>query len=99
MRVAILVKDNDLSSYPCDILIEGEILKSYNLEFELEAKRVDLLIGKGLPSLLIKKLRDKGITFLKVSSLEEIKELDFDISFFKENRIKRGLGCQLRFKS
>lgn len=96
--IAVLIKDNKLSDYPADLLIEGEIIKSYNIEFELEAKKVNLLIGKSLPSILIKSLRDKGITFLKASSLEELEGLDLDIILPPEIRLKRGTGCQSRFK-
>ena len=95
---AVMIKDNKLSGYPSDLLINGEVIKSYNLEFELEAKNVNLLIGKSLPSPLIKSLRDKGITFLKVNSLEELSGLDLDIKLPKDLRFNRGAGCQSRFK-
>jgi len=95
--IAMLVKNNKLSGYPADLLIDGKIVKSYNIEFELEAKKVNLLIGKSLPSPLIKSLRDKGITFLKVNSLEELRGLDLDIKFPKDLRFNRGAGCQSRF--
>jgi len=96
--IAVLVKNNELSEYPADFLIDGKIVKSYNLEFELEAKNINLLIGKSLPSPLIKSLRDKGITFLKVNSLEELSGLDLDIKLPKDLRFNRGAGCQSRFK-
>jgi len=96
--IAVLVKNNELSDYPADLLIDGEIIKSYNIEFELESKKVKLLIGKSLPSSLIKSLRDKGITFLKLNSLAELEGLDLNINFPKEMRLKRGIGCQSRFK-
>ena len=96
--VAVLVKNNELSEYPADLLINGEVIKSYNLEFELEAKNVNLLIGKSLPSPLIKSLRDKGISFLKLNSLEELNGLDLDIKLLKDLRFNRGAGCQSRFK-
>ena len=96
--VAILVKNNELSEYPADLLINGEVIKSYNLEFELEAKKVNLLIGKSLLSPLIKSLRDKGITFLKVNSLEELSGLDLYIKLPKDLRFNRGAGCQSKFK-
>jgi len=91
--VAVLVKNNELSEYPADLLIDGKVIESYNLEFELEAKNVNLLIGKFLPSSLIKSLRDKGITFLKVNSFEELDGLDLDINFPQEFKNKRGWKC------
>jgi len=94
----MLVKNNELSDYPADLLIDGEIIKSYNIEFELESKKVNLLIGKSLPSFLIKSLRDKGIIFLKVNSIKELEGLNLDIIFPKEIRLKRGVGCQEKFK-
>ena len=90
---AVMIKDGNLSGYPSDLLIGGEIIKSYNLEFELLAKNVKILIGKHLESILIKKLRDKGITFLKVNSLEEIESLNYDIKFPPEFKNKRGWKC------
>ena len=91
--IAILVNNNELSGYPADLLINGEVIKSYNIEFELEAKGVNLLIGKSLPSSLIKLLRDKGITFLKINSLEELKGLNLDIILPKDFKNKRGWKC------
>ena len=90
---AVMIKDGKLSGYPSDLLINGEIIKSYNLEFELLAKNVKILIGKHLESILIKKLRDKGITFLKINSLEEIESLNYDIEFPPEFKNKRGWKC------
>jgi len=92
-KVAILIKDNELSDYPADLLIDGEVIKSYNIEFELETKGVNLLIGKSLPSSLIKSLRDKSIIFLKIKSLEELKELNLDIILPKDFKNKRGWKC------
>jgi len=93
MKTAILVKDNELSSYPADLLVDGEIKKSYNLEFELNALGVKMLIGKDLPSSMVKKLRDNGIIFLKINSLDELEGLDMDIKFPAEFKNKRGWKC------
>ena len=90
---AIIVKDNELSSYPADLLINGEIVKSTNLEFECELFKIDMIIGKSLSSDLIKKLRDKDVVFLKVNSLEEIEGLNLDIILSKEFGNKRGWKC------
>ncbi len=94
MRVAILVKGDEIGEIGDWLLIDGEILKNYNLEDEL--KEVDILIAKYLPSQLIKSLREKGIIFLKASSFKEIKGLDFK-PLLKEGKIKKGTGCQIRF--
>jgi len=91
--IAVLVKNNELSDYPADLLIDGEIIKSYNIEFELESKKVNLLIGKSLPSFLIKSLRDKGIIFLKVNSIKELEGLNLDIILPKDFKNKRGWKC------
>ena len=91
--IAVLVKNNELSDYPADLLINGEIIRSYNIKFELEVKKVKLLIGKSLSSSLIKSLRDKGIIFLKVNSLEELKDLNLDIILPKDFKNKRGWKC------
>ena len=98
MKSAVLVKENKISHYPADLIINGEVIPSYNLEFELKAKGVELLIGKSLPSTLIKKLRDRGITFLKVNDFSELEGLNLDIKLPKEIKIKRGAGCQSKFK-
>ncbi len=90
---AVMVKDGQISGYPSDLLIDGEIIKSYNLEFELLAKNVNILIGKHLDSILIKKLRDNGITFLKINSLDELESLDLNIEFPPEFKNKRGWKC------
>ena len=92
-KVAILVKDNKVSEYPADLLIDGKIIKSKNLEFECSIHNIELVIGKGLSSRLIKKLRDKGITFLKVNSLDEIEGLNLDIILPIEFKNKRGWKC------
>ena len=39
MKVAVLIKNNEISSYPADLLIDGEVIKSFNIEFELEANK------------------------------------------------------------
>ena len=91
--VAIMVKDNELSAYPSDLLIDREIKKSTNLEFECELFNINMIIGKGLSSDLIKKLRDKNVTFLKVNSLDEIEGLNLDIILPKEFKNKRGWKC------
>ena len=91
--IAIMIKDNELSSYPSDLLINGEIKKSTNLEFECELFNIHMIIGKDLSSDLIKKLRDKNVTFLKVNSLDEIEGLNLDIILPKEFKNKRGWKC------
>jgi hypothetical protein len=93
MKTALLVKDNELCGYPGDLLIDGEIRKSYNLEFECEMLKIEKLIAKSLPSSLIKKLRDKGVVFIKLKSIDEVKELDLDIKFVDEFKNKRGWKC------
>ncbi len=97
MKTAILVKNNELAGYPADLLIENKVIKSFNIEFECEKLGVKMIVGKSLPSVLIKKLRDKGILFLKIENIEALKGLDLDVSFFNESKIKRGAGCQSRF--
>ena len=92
-KIAIIVKNNKVSEYPGDLLIDGKIINSYNLEFECEMNNITLLIGKSLPSQLIKKLRDKGVTFLKVNSLKEIEDLNLDIILPTEFKNKRGWKC------
>ena len=93
MKIAVVVKNNKLSDYPGDLLIDGEINKSYNLEFELMQKNVKIIIAKSLSSSLIKKLRDLGITFLKINSFEELEGLDLNIKLPKEFKNKRGWKC------
>jgi hypothetical protein len=51
-----------------------------------------------MPSGLIKKLRDKGVMFLKINSLNELDGFDYDIIVPKEFNIKRGWGCAKGFK-
>ena len=97
-KIAILIKDNELLGYPADLLIDGEVVKSYNLEFECEMKGIELIIGKSMPSDVIKALRDKGVMFLKINSLDEIDGLDYDIIIPKEFNKKRGWGCSVGFK-
>jgi hypothetical protein len=98
MKAAVLIKNNEISPYPADLLIDGEVIKSFNIEFELEVHKIDILIGRSLPSALIKRLREKGITFLKANSFDELKDIDIGVKFIKESKIKRGLGCGPRFK-
>ena len=93
MKIIVLVKDNELGEYPCDILVDGEVRKSHNLEFECEVLNATHIIGKSLPSVLIKKLRDKGVIFIKLNSIEEIDELDLDVKFPPEFSNKRGWKC------
>ena len=92
-KIAIVVKNNELSDYPGDLLINGKVIKSINLEFECEVNNITLLIAKSLPSELIKRLRDKGVTFLKVNSLDEIEGLNLDIMLPIEFKNKRGWKC------
>jgi len=93
VKIAVVVKDNNLSDYPGDLLIDEEVYKSYNLEFELTQKNVKILIAKSLSSNLIKKLRDLGITFLKVNSFSELDGLDLEIKMPLEFKNKRGWKC------
>jgi len=93
MKTAVIVKNNKLNGYPGDLLIDGEIYKSYNLEFELMQKNVKILIAKSLSSSLIKKLRDLGVTFLKINSFEELEGLDLDIKMPSEFKNRRGWKC------
>ena len=92
-KIAIFVKNNKVSEYPSDLLIDGKIIKSNNLEFECDIYNIKLVIGKALSSELIKKLRDKGVTFLKVDSLDDIKDLNLDIILPSEFKNKRGWKC------
>jgi hypothetical protein len=92
-KTALLVKNGELADYPADLLIDGEIRKSYNLEFECEQLQIETLIGKSLPSVFIKKLRDKGVVFVKLNSLYEAELLDFDIKLPDEFKNKRGWKC------
>ena len=92
-KVAFLIKNDKLSEYPSDLLIDGEIIKSSNLEFECKANNIEILVGKYLSSSLIKKLRDNGVIFLKMDSIEEVKKLNLDIILPKEFTNKRGWKC------
>ena len=92
-KIAIVVKNNELSDYPGDLLIDGKVIKSINLEFECEVNNITLLIAKSLPSELIKRLRDKGVTFLKVNSLREIEDFNLDIILPIEFKNRRGWKC------
>jgi hypothetical protein len=93
MKTALLVKDNELCDYPGDLLVDGEVRKSYNLEFECEMLKIEKLIAKSLPSSLIKKLRDKGVVFIKFKSIDEVKDLNLDIQFTPEFKNNRGWKC------
>ena len=92
-KTAILINNNELSGYPADLLIEGRVVKSYNLAFECEMKGIELIIGKSIPSKVIKELRDKGVMFLKINSLDELDGLDCDIIIPKEFKNRRGWKC------
>ncbi len=92
-KIAIIVKDNEVSEYPGDLLIDDKVIKSNNLEFECQIHNINLVIGKYLPSGLIKKLRDRGITFLKINSLDDLKEINLDIILPSEFKNKRGWKC------
>ena len=93
MKTVVLVRDGELAGYPADILVDGEVRKSYNLEFECEKAGAKMVIAKSMPSSLIKKLRDKDIIFLKLNSIEEIEELDLNVTFPEEFSNKRGWKC------
>ena len=92
-KIAIFIKNGEISEYPSDLLIDGKIIKSKNLEFECEKNRINIVIGKSLSSELIKKLRDRGIVFLKLNSLDEIEGLNLDIILPIEFKNKRGWKC------
>ena len=92
-KIAIIVKDNEVSEYPGDLLIDDKVIKSNNLEFECQIHNINLVIGKSLSSELIKKLRDRGITFLKINSLDDLKEINLDIILPSEFKNKRGWKC------
>ena len=51
--IAVFVKNGEVSEYPADLLINGTIVKSYNLKFECEMNNINLLIGKALSSELL----------------------------------------------
>jgi len=93
MKTILVVKDNELADYPSDIIIDGRLRKSYNLEFECEMSGAKMVIAKSLPSGLIKNLRDKDVIFLKLNSIEENEELDLNINFPEEFKNKRGWKC------
>lgn len=93
MKTIVLVKDGELADYPADILVNGEVRKSYNLEFECEKLGIKMVIGCSMPSDVIKKLRDNGIIFMKINSLEELEDLDLDITFPDEFKNRRGWKC------
>ena len=97
MKIAVLIKNNKISSYPADLLIDGKVIRG-NIELELEAHKIDILVGNSIPSALIKRLREKGIIFLKANSFDELKDIDIDVNFMKESKIKRGIGCGIKFK-
>ena len=92
-KIAIFIKNGEISEYPSDLMIDGKIIKSNNLEVECDIYNIKLIAGKALSSKLIKKLRDKGITFLKVNSLKDIEGLNLDIILPIEFRNKRGWKC------
>ncbi len=92
--VAFLIKNDSLAAYPADVVVDGKFIKFEEI-FKLDVKFV---VAKWMPSTLIKNLRENGIVFLKLNSLEEFYELDLSLSFNKDTRIKRGVGCQLKFK-
>ncbi|GAB6074187.1 hypothetical protein [Nautilia lithotrophica] len=93
MKTILLVKNGELADYPADILVDGEVRKSYNLEFECEKTGAQMVIGKSMPSILIKKLRDNGIIFVKLNSLKDLEDLDIDVKLPDEFRNKRGWKC------
>ena len=68
MKTVVLVREGELAGYPADILVEGEVRKSYNLEFECEKTGAKMVIAKSMPSSLIKKLRDKNIIPIHINN-------------------------------
>jgi len=99
MRTAVLVKNGEIADFPADLMIDGEICKSYNIIFECEMKKINLVIGKSMPSDVIKSLRDKGIMFLKAKSIQELENVDLEIKIPKNFGKKRGWGCSKNFLS
>ena len=94
MKIAMIVKDNELSDYPGDLYVDGEVRKSLNLEFEMQMIKPDYLVAKSLPAPLIKKLRDLGVVFVKLNSIDELEELNLvDAKFLAEFKNKRGWKC------
>ena len=93
MKTILLVKDGELADYPADILVDGEVRKSYNLELECEKTGAEMVIGRSMPSMMIKKLRDNGIIFVKLNSIDELEGLEIDVNLPDEFRNKRGWKC------
>jgi hypothetical protein len=96
MKTALFFKNGELAGYPSDLLIDGQLVKSYNLLFECEVNNINLLVGKSLSSELIKALKDKGVTFLKIKSLDELEGLDLNVAL-PDSKRKRGWGCSKSF--
>jgi hypothetical protein len=84
--IGILFKDNKLASFPADILVDGKIYKNID---EVDVK---IIAGLSMPSSMIEKLRKKGIMFLKIKSLDELKNLEIEVKFPKEWQ-NRGWRC------
>ncbi|GAX87644.1 conserved hypothetical protein [Lebetimonas natsushimae] len=84
--IGILFKNNKLSSYPAEILVDEKIYKN------IDEVDVNVIAGLSMPSEMIEKLRKKGIMFLKIKSLDELKDLNIDINVPKEWQ-KRGWKC------
>jgi hypothetical protein len=74
-------------------MVGSEVRKSYNLEFECKTLGIKTVIGRSLPSDLIKKLRDNGIIFMKINSLSDLDGLDMEIKFPEEFKNRRGWKC------
>lgn len=84
--IGILLKDNKLASFPADILIDGKIYKNID---EIDVK---IIAGLSMPSSMIEKLRKKGIMFLKINSIDELKDLDIEINLPQKWQ-NRGWKC------
>jgi len=95
--IAILIKNNDLSDENGNLLVNGKIYKPKNLINECKKQNIKTLIAKKLNSSLISELRKNGIIFLKLNSIDEIKNLSLDIILPSDFPIKRGWGCSKEF--
>ena len=91
------MKEGEISHFPGDLFIDGEKVKYENIVRVLSEKNVKIVVAKSMPSYLISELRKNGIIYLKADNLEDVEDLNIDIKF-EGLKIKRGAGCQRRFK-
>lgn len=84
--IGILFKDNKLASFPADILVDGKIYKNID---EVDVK---IIAGLSMPSSMIEKLRKKGVIFLKIRSIDELRDLEIEVNLPKEWQ-NRGWKC------